>query len=98
MDLGTSEKLVVNLTRYGYATARCREWRSKLNYSKSIIREREMSLRFVDDLQAQVERLEKEILKAEAAGKDTGGDRIALSHLKELIQHLRRGEKNSTET
>jgi hypothetical protein len=29
-----------------------------------------MSLSFVDELQAQVERLEKEILEAEAAGKD----------------------------
>ena len=35
--------------------------------------EGKMSLSFVDELQAQVERLEKEILEAEAAGKD-GGD------------------------
>jgi len=48
-----------------------------------------MSLSFVDDLQAQVEKLEKEILEAEAAGKDSGGDRVALSHLKELIERLR---------
>ena len=51
--------------------------------------EGEMSLSFVDELQAQVEKLEKEILKAEAAGKDSGGDRVALSHLKALIEHLR---------
>jgi hypothetical protein len=48
-----------------------------------------MSLSFVDELQAQVERLEKEILEAEAAGKDSGGDRVALSHLKALIERLR---------
>ncbi len=48
-----------------------------------------MSLSFVDDLQAQVERLEKEILEAEAAGEDSGGDRLALLHLKALIEHLR---------
>ncbi len=48
-----------------------------------------MSLCFVDELQAQVERLEKEILEAEAAGKDSGGDRLALSHLKALIESLR---------
>ncbi len=43
-----------------------------------------MSLSFVDELQAQVERFEKEILEAEAAGKDSGGDRVTLSHLKAL--------------
>jgi hypothetical protein len=48
-----------------------------------------MSLSFVEDLQAQVEKLEKEILEAEAAGKDSGGDRLALSHLKALIERLR---------
>ena len=53
-----------------------------------------MSLSFVEDLQAQVERLEEEILKAEAAGKDRGGDRVALSHLKALIEHLRTSEKS----
>jgi len=40
-------------------------------------------------LQAQVEKLEKEILQAEAAGKDSGGDRLALSHLKAPIDQLR---------
>ena len=55
-----------------------------------------MSLSFVDDLQAQVEKLEKEILEAEAAGKDSGGDRVALSHLKELIERL--GEVKNRET
>ena len=54
-----------------------------------------MSLSFVDELQAQVERLEKEILKAEATGKDSGGDRVALSHLKALIEHFRGQVKNS---
>ena len=48
-----------------------------------------MSLSFVDELQARVERLEKEIQRAEATGKDSGADRIALSHLKALIEHLR---------
>jgi hypothetical protein len=47
-----------------------------------------MSHSFVQELQAQVEKLEKEILKAEAAGKDSGGDRVALLHLKALIEHL----------
>ena len=51
--------------------------------------EGKMSLSFVDELQAQVERLEKEILEAEAAGKDGGGDRLALLHLKALIEHFR---------
>ena len=51
--------------------------------------EGKMSLSFVDELQAQIERLEKEILEAEAAGKDSGGDRVALSHLKALIERLR---------
>jgi hypothetical protein len=53
-----------------------------------------MSLSFVDELQAQVEKLEKEILEAEAAGKDSGGDRVALSHLKALIEHFRGQVKN----
>ena len=53
-----------------------------------------MSLSFVDDLQEQVEKLEKEILKAEAAGKETEGDRVALLHLKALIEHLRASEKS----
>ena len=48
-----------------------------------------MSLSFVQELQAQLERLEKEILEAEAAGKDSEGDRVALLHLKALIEHLR---------
>ncbi len=48
-----------------------------------------MSLSFVDELQAQVEKLENEILRAEAAGEDSGGDRLALSHLKALIEHFR---------
>ena len=48
-----------------------------------------MSLSFVDDLQVRVEKLEKEILEAEATGKDSGGDRVALSHLKALIEHFR---------
>ena len=52
-----------------------------------------MSLSFVGELQAQVERLENKILEAEAVGKDSGGDRIALSHLKALIEHLRGSEK-----
>jgi hypothetical protein len=47
-----------------------------------------MSLSFFEELQAQVEKLEKEILEGEAAGKDTGGDRVALSHLKALIKYL----------
>jgi hypothetical protein len=48
-----------------------------------------MSLSFLEELRAQVEKLEKEILEAEAAGKDSGGDRLALSHLKALVEHLR---------
>jgi hypothetical protein len=32
-----------------------------------------MSLSFVNNLQAQVEKLEKEILEAEAVGRDSGG-------------------------
>jgi hypothetical protein len=48
-----------------------------------------MSLSFVNDLQAQVEKLEKEILEAEAVGRDSGGDRLALSHLRDLVEHLR---------
>ncbi len=51
--------------------------------------EGKMSLCFVDELQAQVEWVEKEILEAGAAGKDSGGDRLALSHLKALIESLR---------
>ena len=59
-----------------------------------------MSLSFVDELQTQVERLENKILEAEAVGKDSGGDRIALSHLKALIEHFGvseeiRGERES---
>ena len=54
-----------------------------------------MSLSFVDELQAQVENLEKKILEAEAAGKDSGGDRVALSHLKALIEHFR-GQVNKS--
>jgi len=50
----------------------------------------EMSVNFVDELQAQVDKLEKEILEAEAAGKDSAGDRLALSHLKALLEQLRR--------
>jgi hypothetical protein len=49
-----------------------------------------MSVNFVDELQAQVDKLEKEILEAEAAGKDSAGDRLALSHLKALLEQLRR--------
>jgi len=56
-----------------------------------------MSLSFVDDLQAQVEQLEKQILEAEAAGNDSGGDRVALSHLKALIEHFR-GKLNTSPT
>ena len=56
-----------------------------------------MSLSFVDDLQAQVEQLEKQILEAEAAGDDSGGDRVALSHLKALIEHFR-GKLNKSPT
>ena len=59
-----------------------------------------MSLSFVDELQTQVEMLENKILEAEAVGKDSGGDRIALSHLKALIEHFGiseeiRGERES---
>jgi len=54
-----------------------------------------MSLSFVDDLQAQVEQLEEQILEAEAAGNDSGGDRVALPHLKALIEHFRGQVKNS---
>ena len=57
--------------------------------------EGKMSLSFVDELQAQVEKLEKKILDAEAAGKDSGGDRVALSHLKALIEHFR-GQVNKS--
>jgi len=56
-----------------------------------------MSLSFVDDLQAQVEQLEKQILEAEAAGNDSGGDRVALSHLKALLEHFR-GKLNKSPT
>ncbi len=56
-----------------------------------------MSLSFVDDLQAQVERLEKQILEAEASGKESGGDRLALEHLKALIEHLRGKSKIHTD-
>ena len=59
--------------------------------------EGKMSLSFVDDLQAQVEQLEKQILEAEAAGNDSGGDRVALSHLKALIEHFR-GKLNTSPT
>jgi hypothetical protein len=48
-----------------------------------------MRLSFVDELQTQVDKLEKEILEAEAAGRDSAGDRLALSHLKALIEQLR---------
>jgi len=51
--------------------------------------EGKMSLSYTDELQAQVEKLEKEILEAETAGKDSDGDRVALSHLKALLEHLR---------
>jgi hypothetical protein len=59
-----------------------------------------MSLSFVGELQTQVERLENKILEAEAVGKDSGGDRIALSHLKALIERFGvseeiRGERES---
>ena len=56
-----------------------------------------MSLSFVDDLQARVERLEEEVLKAEAAGMDSGGDQVALSHLKALVEHLRASGQSPTE-
>jgi len=56
-----------------------------------------MSLSFVDDLLAQVEQLEKQILEAEAAGNDSGGDRVALSHLKALLEHFR-GKLNKSPT
>lgn len=49
----------------------------------------EMRLSFVDELQTQVDKLEKESLEAEAAGRDSAGDRLALSHLKALIEQLR---------
>ena len=58
--------------------------------------EGKMSLSFVDELQAQVEKLEKAIVEAEAAGKDSGGDRVALSHLKALIEHFR-GQVNKSQ-
>jgi hypothetical protein len=48
----------------------------------------EKDMSFFEELQAQVEKLEKEILEAEAAGKDCGGDRVAGLHLKELIKYL----------
>ncbi len=47
-----------------------------------------MRLSFVEELQEQMDRLEREIQEAEAAGRDAGGDRVALSHLKALIEHL----------
>lgn len=47
-----------------------------------------MSLSFVDELRTQVERLEDKILEVKTVGKDSGGDRIALSHLKALIEHF----------
>ena len=53
-----------------------------------------MSLSFVEELKVQVERLEEDIRQAEAAGKDSGGDRVALSHLNALIEHLRTSEKS----
>jgi len=56
-----------------------------------------MSLSFVDDLQAQVEQLEKQILEAEAAGNHSGGDRVALSHLMAMIEHFR-GKLNKSPT
>ncbi len=56
-----------------------------------------MSLSFIDDLQTRVERLEEEVLKTEAVGMDSGGDRVALSHLKALVEHLRASEKSPTE-
>jgi hypothetical protein len=56
-----------------------------------------MSLSFVDDLQTRVERLEEEVLKTEAAGMDSGGDQVALSHLKALVEHLRASEKSPIE-
>ncbi len=57
--------------------------------------EGKMSLSFVDELLTQVEKLEKKILEAEAVGKDSGGDRVALPHLKALIEHFRGQVKNS---
>lgn len=56
-----------------------------------------MRLSFVGELQTQVDKLEKEILEAEAAGRDSGGDRLTLSHLKALIEQLR-GVKVSPDT
>ncbi len=47
-----------------------------------------MSLSFVDGLQGQVESSKRKILEAKAEGKDRGGDRLALSHLKAVIEHL----------
>ena len=38
-----------------------------------------MSLSFVDELPAQVQKLEKQIPEAEAAGNDSGGDRVRTS-------------------
>jgi hypothetical protein len=43
----------------------------------------------LSELQAQASKLEKEILEGEADGKETGGDRIALTELKTLIERLR---------
>jgi len=41
------------------------------------------------ELQAQTEKLEKEILEMEADGKDTKGDRMVLAQMKALIELLR---------
>jgi hypothetical protein len=43
----------------------------------------------VEELQAQADKLEKEILEANADGRDTGGDLMALAELKALIARLR---------
>lgn len=56
-----------------------------------------MSLSFVDELRTRVERLENQILEAEAVGKDSRGDRTALSHLKALIEHFGVSEDISRE-
>jgi hypothetical protein len=53
-----------------------------------------MSLSYAEELRAQVVKFEQEIREAETAGKDCDGDRIALSHLKALLEHLRPSESS----
>jgi hypothetical protein len=51
--------------------------------------EKKKSRNLVEELQTQAEKLEKEILEAEADGKDSGGDRMALAELRAMIARLR---------